>query len=79
MNTELKTGTVISISMDHIWAGSGNLRHGVIENCGAQFCDDNDKSLSVYDAIESAIAAGKHEITVEIDGASRLIAWSITE
>jgi hypothetical protein len=50
-----------------------------IEDCGAQFCDDNDASLKVYDSIEEAIEAGKESITVELDGESKKITWTVTE
>jgi hypothetical protein len=69
--------TVISISMDGVWAGSGKLRDGIIEDCGAQFCDDNDESLLIYDKIEQAIAADRNELTVTIDGESHRLTWSI--
>lgn len=68
----------ISISMDGIWAGSGQLRDGTIENCGAQFCDDNDKSLAVYEQIEQAIAAGRDSLKVTIDGEAKTLTWSLT-
>ena len=68
----------ISISMDGIWAGSGQLRDGVIENCGAQFCDDNDASLEIYDLIEAGIANGKDRVKVNIEGEAKEITWSLT-
>lgn len=68
----------ISISMDGIWAGSGQLRDGIIENCCAQFCDNNDASLLVYDLIEDAIANGHDSLKVEINGESKVISWSLT-
>lgn len=71
--------TTISISLDGIWAGSGKLVDGRIEDCGAQFCDDNDASLAVYDLIESAIAAGRNSLTTEIDGERKTLTWSIVE
>jgi len=77
MSTETRQN--ITISMDGTWAGDGKLRDGVIEDCGAQFCDDNDASLDVYDEIESAILEGKSQIKIEIEGETKLIEWSITE
>lgn len=70
----------ISILMDSIWAGSGRLRDGIIDDCGAQFCPDNDESLEVYEMIEEAIAAGRESVKVEFDGDDKthLITWSIT-
>lgn len=70
--------TAISISMDHVWAGSGKLIDGQIVDCSAQFCDDNDKSLEVYEMIEDSIEDGDDELTVELDGESRTMTWSIT-
>jgi hypothetical protein len=75
--------SVIEIYVDQVWAGSGKLvrRNDEcrIEDCGAQFCDDNDASLKVYDSIEEAIEAGKKSITVELDGESQKITWTVTE
>jgi hypothetical protein len=74
---------VIEIYVDQVWAGSGKLarREGGyrIEDCGAQFCDDNDESIKVYDLIEEAIEAGKKSITVELEGESQKITWAVTE
>lgn len=77
METTQDNYATISISMDGVWAGSGKLVDGIIENCGAQFCDDNDASLAVYAQIESAIAAGRDSLTTEIDGQPRRLTWSI--
>jgi hypothetical protein len=75
--------SVIEIYVDQVWAGSGKLvrRNDEcrIEDCGAQFCDDNDESIKVYDLIEEAIEAGKKSITVELDGESQKITWTVTE
>jgi len=71
--------TTISISMDGIWAGSGKLTNGIIEDCAAQFCDDNDASLAIYDDIETAIAAGRDSLKVKIDGQVRRLTWSIVD
>ncbi len=69
----------ISIAMDGVWAGSGKLRDGTIQDCGAQFCDDNDASLSVYPLIEAAIAAGLDDLVTMIDGTQRRLTWTIVE
>ncbi len=69
--------TTISISMDGVWAGSGRLVDGCIADCSAQFCDDNDESLEVYEMIDEAIENGDDELTVELDGVSRRLTWSI--
>lgn len=79
MMTTNETRSNITISVDGTWAGDGKLRDGVIEDCGAQFCDDNDASMDVCDEIEAAIAAGKSRIKVDIDGETNLIEWTITE
>ena len=73
--------TTISISVDNVWAGSGKLTNGIIEDCGAQFCDDNDESLNVYDLIEEAIAEGKDSLKVELSDRDEavVITWSIIE
>lgn len=78
--TTTKDHTVISISMDGIWAGSGKLINGRIEDCGAQFCDDNDESLSVYDMIEEAIKQCRHNVKVQFSGADdiKVITWSLS-
>lgn len=69
----------ISISMDGVWAGSGVLRNGTIENCGAQFCDDNDESLAAYDRIEEAIAKGRDHVVCSLAGEPRKLTWSIVD
>lgn len=73
--------SVIEISMDGVWAGSGRLIDGRIEDCSAQFCDDNDESLEVYDLIENAIKFGKAtQFNVEFsDGLQHTISWAIVE
>ena len=73
--------TTISIAMDGVWAGSGKLVDGIIEDCGAQFCDDQDESENVYELIEEAIAEGKDSLKVELskrDDAVE-ITWTIAE
>ena len=76
---EEETSQVISISMDQVWAGIGELINGRIEDCGAQFCDDTDESESVYELIEEAIEAGKDSVTVTFDdNVTRVIAWTLT-
>jgi hypothetical protein len=68
----------ISISMDGTWAGSGVVRNGIIEDCGAQFCRDSDESEAVYELIESAIANGKTSLKTVIDGDAKQITWEIS-
>ena len=70
---------VITISMNGTWAGDGRLCDGRIEDCSAQFCDDADESLAVYDAIEEAIDGPTGSIKIDIDGETKLIEWTITE
>jgi hypothetical protein len=79
MTTETRSN--ITISMNGTWAGDGKLCpcSGRIEDCSAQFCDDADESLNVYDAIEEAIAFGDSRIKIDIDGETKLIEWTITE
>ena len=77
--TTTNISQIISISMDQVWAGSGKLINGRIEDCGAQFCDDSDESESVYEIIEEAIEAGKSSVKVAFDdGVTRVIAWSLS-
>ena len=78
--TATKDHTVISISMDQILAGSGKLINGRLEDCGAQFCDNNDESIAVYDMIEDAIANGKNSVKVQFSDSDdvRVITWSLT-
>jgi len=79
MTTTTNNSQVISISMDQVWAGSGKLIDGRIEDCGAQFCDDTDESELVYELIEEAIEAGKDSVKVAFDdGVTRVIAWTLT-
>jgi len=79
MTTETRSN--ITISMDGTWAGDGKLCpcSGRIEDCSAQFCDDADESLAVYDEIESAIDGPTGRVRVAIDGETKLIEWTITE
>ncbi len=73
--------TVISISQDNVWAGSGKLTDGVISDCGAQFSADQDESENVYELIEEAIEEGKDSIRVELFDKDEavVISWSIVE
>ena len=79
MKTTTKDHTVISISVDNVWAGSGKLRDGVIEDCGAQFGADQDESEVVYEMIEDAIEEGKDAIKVQMSDSDDTveITWSI--
>ena len=70
----------ISISANGTWAGSGKLVNGRIEDCGAQFCDDNEESLKAYDLIEEANERGDDNISIQIAGYINLnISWDIFE
>jgi hypothetical protein len=77
MTTETRSN--ITISMDGTWAGDGKLRDGIIEDCGAQFCDDNDANEAIYEAIEWEIERGGSRTKMDIDGEAKLIEWTITE
>lgn len=79
MTTTQASYTTISISQDNVWAGSGKLRDGVIEDCGAQFGANQDESEQVYEMIEEAIAEGKDSLNVELINPSETvtITWSI--
>jgi hypothetical protein len=79
MTNATTTYTVIEIACDGVWAGSGKLVDGIIEDCGAQFCDDNDESLECYDLIESAIAKGRDSVKVKLSSGNTIrLTWSIT-
>lgn len=70
----------IAIYMDDVWAGTGQITaDGVIENCSAQFCDDNDESIEVYDKIEEAIRTGEKRLTVTLDGEEHKLEWTIRD
>lgn len=73
--------TVISISQDNVWAGSGKLTDGVISDCGAQFGADQDESENVYELIEEAIEEGMDSIKVALSDMNDtvVISWSIVE
>jgi len=77
MTTETRSN--ITISMDGTWAGDGKLCDGIIEDCGAQFCDDAAESLAVYDEIEAAIDGPTGRVRLTIDGETKLIEWTITD
>ena len=73
--------TRISIFQDQVWAGSGKLIDGIISDCGAQFCDDQDESENVYEMIEEAIEEGRDSLKVELSDRDEAveITWSIVE
>ena len=73
--------TVICISQDNVWAGSGKLTEGIISDCGAQFGADQDESENVYERIEEAIEEGKDSLKVELSDRDEavVITWSIVE
>jgi hypothetical protein len=71
-------GSIIEIYVDDVWGGSGKLRgspeDGVqIVDCGAQFCDDQDKSEKVYEEIEDCIETGVESFDFE----GKEIKWTI--
>lgn len=68
----------IDICVDHVWSGSGRVIDGSIVDCAAQFCDDYDASLSIYDDIEDAISEGNDSLQADLDGESKTITWSLT-
>lgn len=65
----------ISISLDGKWVGSGTLRDGVIVDCGAQFCDDNDESLEIYEMIEAAITKKRSSVHVRATDGLHVVTW----
>jgi hypothetical protein len=72
--------TAIEISLDGVWAGSGKLIDGRIEDCGAQFCDDSEESENVYELIEEAVVEGKSNLRVKFaDDTIRELSWTVTE
>jgi len=71
MNTIKK----ISINENGVWAGTGILRDGVIEDCPAILGDNQDMEEAVYEAIEDAIAAGESSVTL----GDYTWTWSIEE
>lgn len=54
----------ISISRDGVWAGDGRFDDdlGIIEDCPAVLGPDQDASDETYDAIETAIEAGRDSV-----------------
>ena len=77
---EMSSYTVIEISANGSWAGSGKLIDGRIEDCAANFCNDDSESLKVYELIEKAIAEGENAISIQLAGYINLnIDWVITE
>jgi hypothetical protein len=63
MNTT-KINTIISISRDGVWVGSGVVRDGIIEDCAANLGrEDSDDPCgeAIYEAIEAQIATGDTE------------------
>jgi len=67
--------TKISINENGVWAGTGKLRDGVIEDCPAILGDDQDMAEQAYEAIEDAIAAGETSVTM----GDYTWTWSIEE
>jgi hypothetical protein len=74
----MATETKISIYQDGVWAGTGDFLNDSIQNCAAQFCDDNDESMDVYEAIEEAINLGESQVKVEFaDGSKHTYTWDL--
>ena len=48
----------IVINVGGIWAGTGKLIGGRIEECGAVFSEDPDSSDRCYEAIDAALSEG---------------------
>ena len=65
----------ISLSENSIWAGTGNLRDGIIEDSPAILGDDQDMAEKAYEAIEQAIADGETSVTI----GDYTWAWDITD
>jgi hypothetical protein len=75
----MTTTTKISIYQDGIFAGCGDYANETIQNCAAQFCDDNDESMDVYEAIEEAINLGGSKVKIEFaDGSKHTYTWDLT-
>jgi len=74
----MTTATKISIYQDGIFAGCGDYANETIQNCAAQFCDDNDESMDVYAAIEQAINLGESKLKIEFaDGSKHTYTWDL--
>jgi hypothetical protein len=69
--------TTITIRVNGTFAGNGKIINGSIVDCGAQFCNDNDESMEIYDLIEQAIERGDDNIGVETEDGKLNIAWDI--
>ncbi|MFW6024035.1 MAG: hypothetical protein ACOC8P_00260 [Dichotomicrobium sp.] len=59
------THHTISIEENGVWAGTGQLVDGSIQNCPAILGDDQDMAERAYEAIEQAIARGEHNVTID--------------
>lgn len=73
-----KTTLRISISVDGVWAGSGRIVNGRVEECGAVWCDDQDESDVVYEMLDDAIADGLESLKIEVAGKMQKFTWEIT-
>jgi len=58
------TAMKISIAENGIWAGTGVLRDGIIEDCPAILGDSQDMAEKVYEAIEDAIDNDESSVTM---------------
>ena len=70
--------SLISISVNNVWAGSGRLTDGIISDCYAQFGANQDESENVYELIEEAIEGGRDQIRVELSDREHAVSitWS---
>lgn len=74
----MATTTKISIYQDGVWAGTGDFLNDSIQNCAAQFCDDNDESMEVYEAIEEAIGCDEDAVEFTFsDGSKKTYTWDL--
>jgi len=71
--TKTTEAATINIYADHVWAGRGILRDGIIEDCPAILGGSQDACEAIYSAIEERIAEDMDDYTV--DGV--LYTWSI--
>lgn len=70
--------TKISIYQDGVWAGTGDFRNDCVENCSAQFCDNTDESMEVYESIEEAIGCDETEVEFTFsDGTKHTYTWDL--
>ncbi len=72
--------SVIRIDVNGVWAGSGKLVDGRIEDCAAIFCNDEKETAKIYEIIEKAIQEGEFAVSVQVAGFINLnIDWYIED